>query len=234
MRPAAKLLLKACCAGALFFGATTSSEGCLFPCLWPHWGWGPAYPPPPVYAPVYAPAYPSPCGPGGCSPCGPGGCGVYYGPSCSCAPCACSPCGFSGCGSGGCATGNCGLNYSSGTAPIPDPEGNRTYSEEPESTGPDTSTETMPDDDFEPTRRNGTDSTDAEEDPFTQPVLPMDGGSPAPMDEDMLEGNVTLRILPVRTRVHAQAQYRVPRVARLPVTPSTPWSPAPETRVATK
>lgn len=129
----------------------------------------------------------------------------------------------------------------SGSAPIPDPDGNRTYSDEPEKTGPDTSTETMPDDDFGPTRRNngtnndGTNSTGADEDPFTQPVLPMDSTTPAqPMDEDMLDGNITLRILPVRTRVHAAAQYRLPRVARMDVRPSTPWSPAPESRVASK
>jgi hypothetical protein len=96
----------------------------------------------------------------------------------------------------------------------------------------------MPDDDFGPTRRNdgsGTNSTNSEEDPFTQPVLPADDASPAePMDEDMLDGNITLRILPVRSRVHAVAQYRTPRVARMDVSPATPWAPLPESQVASK
>jgi hypothetical protein len=97
----------------------------------------------------------------------------------------------------------------------------------------------MPDDDFGPTQRNrnGTDSTNSEEDPFPfeEPVLPTDDASPVePMDEDMLDGNVTLRILPVRSRVHAVAQYRTPRVARMDVTPVTPWAPLPESQVASK
>jgi hypothetical protein len=95
----------------------------------------------------------------------------------------------------------------------------------------------MPDDDFGPTRRNGngTDSSDTDGDPFTEPVLPMDGTAPAePMDEDMLDGNITLRVLPVRSRVHAVAQYRTPRVARIDVAPATPWAPLPASQVASK
>lgn len=233
LRPSTRIVWQVLCAGAMFFGASATSQGCLFPCLWGHWGWGPAYPPP-VYAQpaYYAPAYPAPC-----SPCGPGGCGAFYGPS----PCGCAPCGGSACASGNCASGNCGVNYAPGNDPVADPNGPpRTYSEDPEQTGPDTSTDTMPDDDFGPTRRNGDNSTGAEEvDPFTQPVLPQDGAAPAdpdmaPMDEDMLDGNITLRVMPVRTRVHAVAQYHLPRVARVDVTPQTPWSAHPESRVASK
>lgn len=229
LRPTIRLLLSVCCCGAMFFGATTSSQGCLFPCLWPQWG------PPPMYAqPVYyPPAYQSPCGPGGCN--------TFYGPSpCGCAPCGGSPC-FSGCAGGNCATGNCGVNYAPGDEPVADPNGPpRTYSEEPEQTSPDTSTDTMPDDDFGPTQRNGGSSTTTEEeDPFTQPVLPNDSAAPPdpgvePMDEDMLDGGITLRVLPVRTRVQASAQYHLPRVARMDVTPQLPWSPVPESRVASK
>jgi hypothetical protein len=53
-----------------------------------------------------------------------------------------------------------------------------------------------------------------------------DGGDtdPQPLDlED--EQDITLRVMPTRERVRAEARYRVPHIVRLEVTPQSPWQP---------
>lgn len=246
LRHSGKVILKICCAAALILGSAAASEACLFPCLWGNCGYNTYYrgyyPAPSYYA---APAYFAP------SPCGPGGCRTYYGPTacsaCGCSPCSCSPCG-TGCGpcrvgcapcATGCATGNCGVNYAPRNEPTPDPTAdenpNRTYAEEPDEAGD------MPDDDFGPTRREEPAPMEPDDDPFSRPVLPeesepeADPDTPAPLDDPTLDGGVTLRIQPIRSRVRAEAQYRLPRIARVRGHRSAPSQPVDEeARVANK
>lgn len=211
----------------LAVGAIVGAPAASQACLWPFCGCGFGYAayPPPVYAPapVYAP-----------SPCGPGGCGAFYGPDPCCVPC-CDPCGTA------CPSGSCGAGYATGREPIPD--GNqsrpRTYSSEPERAQPRTSTDNVPEDDFQPPSR-GNSPPSGTQDRFPPNVTPMggNGGSappPArPLPDDETDGNLTLRVAPVRMRTSVQAQYRLPRVARLDVSPQAPASATAENRVASR
>jgi len=214
---------KVAVAGMLLLTAG-NAEACLFPCLWG--GGGGYYAPAPMYgAPVYGgPAYaPSPCGPGGC---GPGGCSSYYGPTACCSPCGggCSPCGAgcSTCSGGACDSGNCGVNYSSNLNPTPDRgrTKEKTYSPNPAEQPP--TPADMEEDDFLPPAHGGDGATGgATSSPAAQP-----------MPDAALPDKMTLHVLPVRQRTNVRAQYRVPRVARLQVSPQTDWLPVAEGRLA--
>ena len=230
-------LLKVSCVMAVVFCMSAPSAACWFPFCWQsRQAYRPVY-----YAPVYRPAFRS-----GCSPCGSGGCGVqsYYGAACSpCSP-GCAPCqvGCTSCGGIGCsACGNgCDVGYAADAGPVPDNGDRQTYApEDPEETTEEATSEeaggeatdevdmSAPgDDDFGPVEREESDAGDDPFPDFERPVLPLgtdddEESGPQPLDLD--EENVTLRVLPTRHRVRAEARYRVPRLVRLEVAPESPW-----------
>jgi hypothetical protein len=253
-------LLKSAFLAAAVFGMSSPASA-YWPFFWNnysayrpvYYGYGPAYSPCCSSGCSPCSSGCSPCG--SCSSCGSGGCGIqsYYAPSGGCSPCGysacgCSPCGCSPC-SGGCGTcsSGCGVNYAPDSNPVPDNSASsgdsasssekdrQTYAEE-ESTG-NTSTEEAPapvDDDFGPVNR---DDTGAAADPFPsidRTVRPAESGNeeeadPAPLN---LDDGLTLRVSPTRHRVHAEARYRVPHMARLDVAPQSPWQPVREAHVA--
>ena len=172
------------------------------------------------------------------SPCGPGGCGTsFYGPEP--AGCCGQPgCGPQGCGPGGCASGQCGVANPEPSfgpiAPTPTPANElpRTYENNsaPSSPGFQPRGEG-----YVPMRDTNTESPEEFKDPVPAPST-NPSRTPAPVDplgEDDagirrgpmldLDGKVTWRATPARTRLVLRANYSGAKVQRQPVYPKTDW-----------
>jgi hypothetical protein len=93
----------------------------------------------------------------------------------------------------------------------------------------------MPEDDFRPPVREGeagAAGAGAAADRFP-PTGAGNATPPAePMPDNIVPGDMTFHVLPVRQRTAVRAQYRVPRVARLQVEPQTEWQRVAEGRLA--